>query len=67
MAHGSGSGDKLARGARSASYLTTEKAITDKKWESIFKDFDPEGFAERENVSRVKVEGAPKETSRSRL
>ena len=67
MAHGSGSGDKLARGAHSATYLTTEKAITAKKWDAMFEDFDPVAFQEKEPVSRVKVEGAKKETSRSRL
>jgi hypothetical protein len=44
MAHGAGSGDKLARGAVKASYLTTEKAITQKKWASMFEGFDPEEF-----------------------
>jgi hypothetical protein len=67
MGHGSGSGDKLARGARSATYLTTEKAITDEKWNAMFEDFEPEAFTKKENASRVKVAGAPKETSRNRL
>ena len=67
MGHGSGSGDKLARGARSASYLTTEKAITDARWNAMFEEFEPEVFAKKENASRVKVAGAKKETSRSRL
>ena len=66
MGHGLGSGDKLARGAVSATYLTTEKAITEKRWNAMFEDFDPEAFQKKENASRVKVEGAVKETSRSR-
>ena len=62
MAHGYGSGDKLARGAVSASYLTTEKKITDKKWNDIFGDFDPEAFQKKEPA---KMEGE-KETSTAR-
>lgn len=48
MAHGAGSGDKLARGAVKASYLTTEKAISQKKWDSMFEGFDPEEFMKKE-------------------
>jgi hypothetical protein len=58
MAHGLGSGDKLARGAVSATYLTTEKKISDAKWDAMFEGFDPDAFQKKENVSRVKVEGA---------
>ena len=47
MGHSAGSGDKLARGAVKASYLTTEKKITQKKWDDMFGDFDPEKFQER--------------------
>ena len=63
---GSGAGDKLARGMSSATYLTTEKKITDAKWDAIFDTFDPEAFQKKENASRAKVDGAVKETSRSR-
>lgn len=44
MAHTLGSGDRLARGAVSASYTVTEKKISQKKWNDMFKDFDPETF-----------------------
>lgn len=57
MGHSAGSGDRLARGAVSASYLTTEKKISDKKWDDIFKDFDPEKF-QRDGMPKVK--GTPK-------
>ena len=36
MGHSAGSGDKLARGCVRASYLTTEKKISQKKWDSMF-------------------------------
>lgn len=39
-----GAGDKLARGVRKASYLATEKKITQEKWDEMFGDFDPETF-----------------------
>lgn len=57
MGHSAGSGDKLARGAVKASYLTTEKKITQKKWDDMFGDFDPEKF-QREGMPKVK--GTPK-------
>ena len=60
MGHSAGSGDKLARGAVKASYLTTEKKISAKTWDDIFKDFDAEKF-QREGMPKVK--GTPK-TSR---
>jgi hypothetical protein len=58
MAHGLGSGDRLARGAVSASYLTTEKKISDKKWSEMFDDFDPEEF---KKTGMPKMEGVAKE------
>lgn len=45
MSRGAGSGDRLARGARSASYLADESgSVTEQKWNDIFTDFDPERF-----------------------
>ena len=68
MARIQGNGDKLARGAVRASFLTNESNnITQDRWNKAFDDFDPEAFQEKESASRVKIEGAPKETSRSRL
>lgn len=60
MGHSAGSGDRLARGAVSASYLTTEKPITKKKWDDMFKDFDPEKF-QKEGMPKVK--GTPKSST----
>ena len=62
-----GGGDKLARGSVRATYSVTETKITDAAWARMFDDFEPEVFAAKENASRVKVAGARKETSRSRL
>jgi len=44
MGHSAGSGDRLARGAHSATYLTTEQNISQEAWDNMFKDFDPEKF-----------------------
>ncbi len=55
-----GSGDKLARGAVKASYLTTEKSITDEAWARMFDDFDPEKF---KNSDSQKEETGEKETT----
>lgn len=44
-----GFGDKLARGAASASYATTDKKITDEKWKSMFEGWDIVKFLEGEN------------------
>ena len=64
MAHSAGSGDVLARGGIRATYaVRDEKSITQKKWDEMFADFDPEAFQKKEPV---KVEGAKKEISRSR-
>lgn len=54
-----GSGDKLARGAVKASYLTTEKTISQKKWDAMFEDFDPETF------EMPKIIGTAKEKNRT--
>ena len=59
--HGAGSGDKLARGARKASYLVAEdKRISQEKWDRMFNDFDPEKF-KKEGLPKVK--GTPAETN----
>ena len=43
MAHSAGSGDALARGAIRVTYtVRDEKTISQKKWDDMFKDFDPE-------------------------
>jgi hypothetical protein len=44
MAKGAGSGDILARGGRKASYTTTEGGVSQKKWDDMFKDYEPEKF-----------------------
>ncbi|HXQ35036.1 MAG TPA: hypothetical protein VN843_13565 [Anaerolineales bacterium] len=44
MGHSAGSGDRLARGAHSATYLTTEQKISQEAWDRMFNDFDPEKF-----------------------
>jgi len=62
MAKGAGSGDRLARGAVSATYTTTEGGVSDKKWDAMFADFDPEKFKKE---GMPKLEG-PKETNRSK-
>lgn len=60
MGHSAGSGDKLARGAVKASYLTTEKKISQEKWDEMFGDFDPEKF-KKEGMPKVK--GDPKKSN----
>jgi hypothetical protein len=55
MSKGAGSGDKLARGAISATFTTTEGGISQKKWDDMFKDYDPERFA-KEGTPKVKGE-----------
>ena len=57
-----GAGDKLARGAVKASYLVSENRMTQKKWDDIFGDFDPEKF---KKTGMPKVVGEKKETVRS--
>lgn len=44
MGHSAGSGDRLARGAHSATYLTTEQKISQEAWDVMFEDFDAEKF-----------------------
>lgn len=54
MAHSAGSGDKLARGAVRATFLVRdEKTISQKKWDAMFEDFDPEKF-KKEGMPKVK-------------
>jgi len=62
MAHGAGSGDRLARGAVKVSYLTTEKSISQSAWDRMFENYDSEKFMKEE---KPKVEGA-KEKTKSR-
>jgi hypothetical protein len=57
-----GAGDKLARGAVKATYLVSENLMTQKKWDDIFGDFDPEEFKKN---GMPKVAGEKKETVRS--
>jgi hypothetical protein len=65
---GLGNGDRLARGASKASFLTNENNnISQATWDKAFEDLDTKAFIEKEPASRVKVAGAKKETSRSRL
>lgn len=59
MGHSAGSGDRLARGAHSATYLSTEKPITQKAWDDIFADFDPEKF-KKEGMPKAKGKKAEK-------
>lgn len=52
MSKGVGSGDKLARGAVSARFSTTEGGMSQEKWNSMFDDYDPEEFKNAPNKSR---------------
>jgi len=63
MAKGAGSGDKLARGAIRATYTTTEGGVSNKKWDDMFADYDPERFKKN---GLPKVEGGEKELMKSR-
>jgi hypothetical protein len=63
MAHSAGSGDTLARGAIRAVYtVRDEKTITQKKWDEMFGDFDPDKFR-KDGTSKV---SGTKETVRAR-
>ena len=63
MGHGLGSGDRLARGATKAIYtVRDEKTVSQKKWDEMFGDFDPEAFKAKPGTE-VPVEGAIKETT----
>ena len=53
---GLNSGDKLARGAIRATYSSTEKKVSDEKWNDIFNDFDPKKFAAEPNKSMQRNE-----------
>ena len=54
MSKGPGSGDKLARGAVKAQFMTTESSITDDKWARAFDDFDPEKFKNEPNPAQIR-------------
>ena len=56
MSKGAGSGDKLARGAVSARFMTTEGGVTDKKWNDIFDGYDPVEFKNAPSKSMQRVE-----------
>jgi hypothetical protein len=59
VAHNVGSGDRLARGAVSATFtVRDEVSISQKKWNAMFEDFDLETFLEE----KPKVEGPKEET-----
>jgi hypothetical protein len=51
MSNGAGSGDRLARGAHRAQFMTTEGGISDDKWAAAFEDFDVEAFKNAPNKS----------------
>ena len=58
MSKGPGSGDKLARGAVSAKFSTTEGGVSQEKWDAAF-NFDPEVY---KNVAeKSKLRSAPEE------
>jgi len=60
-----GGGDKLARGAVRATFLTNESnKITQSAWDKAFNDFEPEQF-KKEGMPKVK--GTAREISRNRL
>jgi len=64
MAHSAGSGDKLARGARSAIYtVRDEVSVSQKKWDEMFSDFDPKAFQEKKDET---AGTGKKEISRTR-
>jgi hypothetical protein len=56
MSTGPGSGDKLARGAVRASFMTTEGGIAEDKWAKAFDDFNPEKFKAAPEKSRLRSE-----------
>ena len=56
MAKGAGSGDKLARGAISARFCTTEGGMSQEKWDQMFNDYNPEEFKNAPNKSRQRIE-----------
>ena len=63
MAHGPGSGDSLARGAIRQTYaVRDEKTISQKKWDAMFKDFNPEEFKSKD--SQKSVSGEKETTTR---
>jgi hypothetical protein len=63
MSHSAGSGDTLARGAIRATYaVRDEKSISQKKWDEMFADFDPEAFQKKD--SQKAVSGPKEKTAR---
>jgi hypothetical protein len=44
MSNGAGSGDRLARGAHRAQFMTTEGGVSQDKWSQAFDDFNLESF-----------------------
>ncbi len=52
MSKGVGSGDKLARGAARAQFMTTEGGVSQDKWAQAFDDFDPEAFKKNAEQER---------------
>lgn len=58
MSHGAGSGDKLARGAARAQFMTTEGGISQDKWAAAFDGFDPEKFKTEPNRSSIRSESS---------
>ena len=56
MSKGAGSGDKLARGAVSAKFMTTEGGVSQKKWDEMFNDYNPEEFKNAPNKSMQRTE-----------
>jgi hypothetical protein len=54
MSNGAGSGDRLARGAHRAQFMTTEGGVSEDKWAAAFEDFDAEAFKNEPNKSSVR-------------
>ena len=56
MPKGAGAGDRLARGAVSARFCTTEGGMSQEKWNQMFNDYNPEEFKNAPNKSMQHVE-----------
>jgi hypothetical protein len=61
MSKGVGSGDRLARGASKAQFMTTEGGITENKWAQAFDNFDAEKFKNEPNKSSVRSDASLQE------
>ena len=59
MPKGAGAGDRLARGAVSARFCTTEGGMSQERWDEMFEDYNPEEFAKAPEKSRLR--SAPEE------